>query len=222
MRFLTRAEVRPRFEGRTVAVVGSGPGILENRRGLVDGHEVVVRVNNYRCLDERTGRRTDVFYSFFGSSIHKTADELRRDGVALCMSKIPNAHAIESEWHRRNNKQIGVDFRPHFRRRESWWFCDTYIPTVAEFLVGFEMLGRHMPTSGFAAIIDVLSFDPAKVYLTGFDFFRSGIHNVSDRWRRKNEDDPIGHVPEAELAWLKRAAPTLAISCDPMLERLLA
>lgn len=222
MRFVTRHEARQRFEGRTVAVVGSGPGILGNPDGLVDGHEVVVRVNNYVCLNGQTGRRCDIFYSFFGSSIRKTAAELKADGVTLCMSKIPDAQPIESDWHRRNGKMIGVDFRPHFRRRRDWWFCDTYVPTVAEFMVSFDMLGRHMPTSGFAAIIDVLSFDPAHVFLTGFDFFRSGIHNLRDRHRPKNLDDPIGHVPEAELAWLKAAAPTLPITCDPALERLIA
>lgn len=225
MRFLTRAEVRPRFEGRTVAVVGSGPGCLDNPPGRVDGHEVVLRVNNYRTGDG-PGRRADVFYSFFGVSIRKTAEELRADGVTLCMSKIPDAdisqHGVDASWHRRQGKMIGVDFRPHFRRRADWWFCDAYLPTVEEFLAGFDLLGRHMPTSGFAAILDVLSFAPARVYLTGFDFFRSGIHNVSDPWRAKNLDDPIGHVPEAELAWLRANAARHPIACDPTLERLLA
>ena len=221
-RFLTLAECRPRFEGRTVAVVGSGPGVLGNPPGLVDGHDVVVRVNNYRLVGEATGRRCDVFYSFFGSSIRKEAAELRRDGVTLCMSKVPDAHAIESEWHRRNGKMIGVDYRPHYRRRADWWFCDTYVPTVEEFLVGFEMLGRRQPTSGFAAILAVLGLGPKRVHLTGFDFFRSAVHNVTAPWRAKNLDDPIGHAPERELAWLKAAAPGLPITCDPTLEALLA
>lgn len=222
MRFLARDELRPWFEGRTVVVVGSGPGILENPPGLVDSHDVIVRVNNYRCVDDRTGRRCDVFHSFFGTSIRKAASDLLSDGVRLCMSKVPDAHAIESEWHRRNGKMIGVDFRAHFQRRRGWWFCDTYVPTVAEFMVGFDLLGRHMPTSGFAAILDVLSFGPARVHLTGFDFFVSGIHNVTDPWRAKNRDDPIGHRPEAELEWLRGNAPRQLITCDPALEKLLA
>lgn len=202
MRFLDRSECQPVFEGKRIAIVGSGPGVLDNEPGFVDGHDVVVRVNNYRLVSPATGQRTDVFYSFFGTSIKKTAHELARDGVTLCMCKCPNAHAIESEWHRANGKMIGVDYRPHYERRASWWFCDTYIPTVEEFMVGFRLLGDHMPTTGFAAILDVLSFDPAEIYLTGFDFFRSGVHNVSDPWRVKNLDDPIRHEPERELAWL--------------------
>lgn len=218
MRFVTRSDVRPWFEGRAVAIVGSGPGSLDNEIGFVDAHDVVVRVNNYK-LRRQTGKRTDVFYSFFGASIRKEAIDLRRDGVRLCMCKCPNAHAIESVWHQRHRRMIGVDYRPHYERRRNWWFCDTYIPTVEEFLVPFEILGRHIPTTGFAAIHDVLSFAPASVYLTGFDFFRSGIHNVNERWRPGRPDDPIGHVPQLELQWLADNAEKHPVTFDSALQR---
>jgi hypothetical protein len=200
-RFVTRQEASSRFEGKAIAIVGSGPGVLQNKTRFIDSHEVVVRVNNYK-LSVPAGNRTDVFYSFFGTSIKKTKYDLKRDGVTLCMCKCPNAHAIESEWHRRRKQMIGVDYRPHYERRAEFWFCDTYIPTVEEFLVSFELLGRHIPTTGFAAILDILSFNPASVYLTGFDFYRSGIHNVDERWKGRNLDDPICHVPDRELQWL--------------------
>lgn len=216
MRFISRSDARRWFEGRRVAVVGSGPGVLQNVPGFVDGHDVVVRVNNYK-LSRAAGFRTDVFYSFFGRSIRKTVDELKRDGVTLCMCKIPNAHAIESDWHRRHDQMIGVDYRPHFERRKDWWFCDTYIPTVEEFRVSFDLLGGHVSTTGFAAILDVLSFAPASVFLTGFDFFRSGIHNVDERWRAGRNDDPIKHVPERELQWLARNASAHPVSFDTAL-----
>lgn len=217
MRFLDKAQVRPVFEGRSVAIVGSGPSSLANDPGFVDSHDVVVRVNNY-VLRGGTGRRTDVYYSFFGGSIRKTRDDLRADGVTLCMCKCPNAQPIESEWHRVNRKMTGVDFRWIYRLRESWWFCDTYVPSVADFLTTFELLDRHVPTTGFATIMDVLSFDPRSAYLTGFDFFRSGIHNLDQPWRRKNSDDPIGHVPERELGYLAAQIGRLPISFDPVLE----
>src|SRR5690348_6646488 len=204
MRFVDRSEARQRFEGRRVAIVGSGPGVPGNEPGFVDGHDVVVRVNNYK-LSKAAGFRCDVHASFFGSSIKKTADELKRDGVTFCLAKCPNAHAIESEWHRRNNKMIGVDFRPHYRRRKDWWFCDTYVPTIAEFMESFRALDCHVPTSGFAAIFEVLLANPRSVYLTGFDFFKSKIHNVNEPWVEKNLDDPIRHRPDLEIAWLKRA-----------------
>ena len=216
MHFVSRSEVLARFEGKNVAVVGSGPGVLDNEPGFVDGHNIVVRVNNYR-LSQQAGQRTDVYYSFFGNSIRKTVEELKRDGVTLCMCKCPDAHTVESEWHRTHDKMIGVDFRWIYRKRAPWWFCDTFIPSKDEFLATFELLGRHIPTTGFAAIIDVLSFNPRKIYLTGFDFFRSGLHNVNEPWSEKNNDDPIGHVPERELAWLVRNALRLPIMADQKL-----
>lgn len=216
MRFLSRPEVAQWFAGKSVAIVGSGPGSLGNRPGFVDSHEIVVRVNNFK-LTGQTGVRCDVFYSFFGSSIRKTKYELKRAGVKLCMCKCPNAHAIESDWHRRNNQMIGVDYRPHYERRKNFWFCDTYIPEVGEFMVGFNLLGGHVPTTGFAAILDVLSFEPKSVYLTGFDFFRSGIHNVNERWKSRNSDDPIRHVPELELKWLAENAALHPVTFDQAL-----
>lgn len=220
MRFLSRSEVRPWFEGRQVALVGSGPGVLGNPPGLVDGHEVVVRVNNYR-LSPAAGQRTDVFYSFFGLSIRKTAAELQADGVKLCLCKCPDGQPIESEWHRARGQMQGVDFRWIYRARAGWWFCDTCVPETEDFLRGFDLLGGHVPTTGFAAILDILKWGPRELYLTGFDFFTSGLHNVRDRWRRKNPGDPIGHVPEAELAWLRDNIARHPITADGALTALL-
>ena len=199
MRFLSKSDIRPLFEGKSVAIVGSGPGILGNRPGLVDSHDVVVRVNNYKIVDGRTGHRCDVYYSFFGKSITKTPRELLADGVKVCMAKCPNAHAIESGWHRIQGKMNGVDFRWIYQEREGWWPCDVYIPSEIDFLATFHMLGRRVPTTGFAAIVDILEFKPAELFLTGFDGFRSGIHNLDERWKARNSKDPIGHVPEREL-----------------------
>lgn len=200
--------------------MGSGPGSLQNEPGFVDSHEVVVRVNNYK-LSEASGQRCDVHASFYGSSIRKTAEELKRDGVTLCLAKCPDAHAIDSPWHVQRGKQFGVDFRPIYRRRAPWWFCDVYVPSTEEFLGGFEMLGKRIPTTGFSTILQVLSFEPAAIYLTGFDFFKSGKHNVDEPWRLKNPDDPIAHAPHRELDWLQNNHAALPLSFDPTLARMI-
>jgi len=219
MRFLTRPEVKARFDGKTVAIVGGGPSAAHNPVGFIDSHDIVIRINNYKTTGPRTGRRTDVFYSFFGSSIRKRAEELMADGVTLCMNKCPDAHPIESEWHRQHNKMVGVDFRPHFRRREGWWFCDTYIPTADEFLVGFNLLNKRMPTTGFAAILDVLSFKPKSIYLTGFDFYLTRMHNLNERWRPNNPGDPIAHHPKREQEWLVKNMGNYPLNVDPVMKR---
>jgi hypothetical protein len=218
---LDRAEVASFFTDKTVAIVGSGPGILENQEGVIDGHDVVLRANNYKIVSAVTGRRCDVFYSFFGNSIRKTSSELHADGVKLCMCKCPNAQPINSEWHAKNDKMTGVDFRWIYKLRENFWFCDTYIPSVDEFMVGYNLLGKHLPTTGFSAILDVLSFNPKYVFLTGFDFFLSGVHNVDKKWFKGDPLDPICHVPEVELDWLARNLNKHPIKLDRKLSNML-
>lgn len=221
-RFIDRDEMRQHIEGKFVALVGSGPSVLHNPAGFIDSHEVVIRVNNYKLTGPLTGKRTDIHYSFYGTSVRKRVDELKRDGVRLCICKCPNAQFMESEWHTKNGKMRGVDFRYIYEERRNWWFCDTYVPTVAEFVQSFDLLGGHVPTTGFAALLDVLSCNPANVYMTGYDFFQSRIHNVHERWRPNNPDDPIGHVPDGEREWFATHVENLPVTMDEALNKALS
>lgn len=214
--FVSRAYVEDFFRGKTVALVGSGPGSLDNPPGLIDSHDIVCRVNNHR-LFPATGFRTDCHYSFYGTSIKKTVEELQREGVQLCMCKCPDAKFMDSPWHVQHGKTQGVDFGYIYEARKDWWFCPTYIPSVEEFLKHFDLLGGHVPTTGFAALLDVLSCDPRHVYVTGFDFFSSGLHNVTERWKKANPSDPIGHVPEAEMKWFAKNFSHYPITMDARL-----
>jgi hypothetical protein len=216
----TREAVAAVLTGKTVALVGSGPGVLDNKPGFVDSHDVVVRVNNYKT-GPAAGARCDVFYSFFGSSIKKKSLHLQADGVKLCICKCPDAKFIDSAWHETNGKPHGVDFRYIYRDRADFWFCPTYVPTVEAFLVHFRLLGDHVPTTGFSALLDVLSYAPTSIYMTGFDFFQSGIHNVNETWRAGNPTDPIGHDPNAERAWFAANAARLPVTMDQLLEKAL-
>ena len=220
MRFCGRETVAAAFKDHTVAIVGSGPGVLDNAPGFVDSHDVVLRVNNYK-LTVQTGERTDVFYSFFGRSIRKTRDDLEADGVRLCMCKCPDAKFMESKWHRIKKKPRGVDFRYIYLERADWWFCDTFVPSVEDFMETFTLLGKHVPTTGFAAIHEVLKHDPRSVYITGFDFFSSGIHNLNEKWRAGDPSDPIGHAPQAELKWLAENMNRHPIAVDSALAAIL-
>lgn len=202
MNSATQNDLDACFENKRVVVVGSGPTVLNNEPGFIDGHDVVVRVNNYKT-GAAQGYRADVHYSFYGTSCRKTAAELKADGVRLCICKCPNAQALESAWHVKHGKMNGIDFRYIYRNREAFWFCKTYIPTVAEFLQSMSVLDGHIPTTGFAAILKVLESKPASLYVTGFDFFKSGLHNVDEKWRPGDPNDPIRHMPEKEKTWLK-------------------
>lgn len=195
--------------------------MVENPPGFVDSHDVVVRVNNYK-LGPEAGHRTDIHFSFYGASIRKSAAELKRDGVKLCWCKCPDAKFIESEWHRVNRKPNGVDFRYIYKDRRAFWFGPTYVPTREVMLGYFNMLGQRMPTTGFQALMEILASKPRHIYMTGFDFFGTGVHNVNERWRPGNPNDPIGHAPEVERQWLIDHIKELPMTTDPMLSTVIA
>lgn len=219
-RFVSFAEASERVRGKRVAVVGSAPSVLDNAPGFVDSHDVVCRVNNYRT-SEQAGHRCDIHYSFFGASIRKTAEELIRDGVKLLWCKCPNDRPLNCEWHERNNKLNGIDFRYIYDLRKDWWPCDVFVPTSHAFLEHFELLERHIPTTGFAAILDMIACEPKELYLTGFDWFTSGLHNVSEAWRPGDPNDPIGHRPDLEAQWLNWNAERFPLTFDTTLDDLL-
>ena len=96
------------------------------------------------------------------------------------------------------------------------------IVAAAIVVADLDLLGGHVPTTGFSAIHDVLRFRPAHVFLTGFDFFTSGVHNVNERHKPMNPDDPIGHVPDRECQWLAENLARHPIEADALLGRVLA
>lgn len=220
MRFIDFDEVRALFKGKTIAVVGSAPSVLDNDPGFIDSHDIVVRINNHKCGIAQ-GFKTDAHYAFYGTSIKRSSEDLRREGCRLCMCKLPNAKPLESKWHEANGKQNGIDFRYVYRNRASWWFTDTYIPSVESFMTKFELLDRHIPTTGFSAILDVLRCDIARAFITGFDFFSSGLHNVDENWRPGDPADPIGHRPVLEAQWLEANASRYPLTFDPVLTKIL-
>lgn len=199
------SDVAAALRGKRVAIVGSAPSVMLNKPGVIDGYDVVMRINNYK-LRPATGFRCDVHYSFYGTSITKHPVDLKRDGVKLCLCKLPNSKPLESAWHEERRKFEGIDYRYIYKNREAWWFCPVFVPDDERFLAKFELLGKHQPTTGFAGILDVVEAEPAEVFLTGFDFFTSAVHNVDERWVHKNTDDPICHRPDLEASWIKAHA----------------
>jgi hypothetical protein len=122
---------------------------------------------------------------------------------------------MSSAWHEKNGKEVGVDFRYIYRARERWWFCPTAVPSVEEFMAKVALLRGHVPSTGFAAVLDILACQPESVYITGFDFFASGIHNVNEAWRPGDPDDPIRHRPDLEAAWMRDNS--IRFTCDETL-----
>lgn len=224
VKFISYEECAGFFRGKSVALVGSGPSSIRNPHGLIDSFDLIVRVQNYRTkgFESVLGRRTDVHYSFYGTSVTKPREELIADGVKLCMCKCPDgALPFKSPWHMANAKPMGTDYRYIYSARASFWFCDTYAPTMDRFMQYLSVIQSedtrppyvgHQPTTGFACMLDLMSFDCSRVFVTGFDFFTSGIHNLNQRWEgtvqngvavSKNPTDPMRHRPDLEMLYVR-------------------
>jgi hypothetical protein len=203
--FIDFEYVKEFFKNKRVCLIGSGPSCFSNQGSVIDGYDIIVRVNNYvyEGHNRQLGHRTDVHYAFYGSSIQKTKEQLQNHGVKLCMCKCPNDKPFHSEWHIKNNKPYGVDFRYIYKKRACFWFCPTFIPTTEHFLKTFNMLGKHIPTTGFSAICDLKKTSLKELYITGYDFFKSKQHNGHQAWRDKNPDDPFKHMPNVEAQFVK-------------------
>jgi hypothetical protein len=204
--------VKERFKDKEVIIIGSAPSCLQNTRNFVESFDEIVRINNYKTkgIDKRgnhydytdkVGERTDYHFSFYGGSVKKTQADLRKIKAHLC--KCPNDVCHITEWAKQNGQIQGGDFRPLYRRREGFWVAPVYIPEKYHYLKLFRHLDDHVPTTGFYAIWEIMRCKPKRLYITGFDFFSSGVHNVDEKWKAGKKEDPICHVPEKEKEILK-------------------
>lgn len=195
------------FRGKRVVIFGSAPSALNNSARNIDKYDVIVRVNNYKTkgFELKVGSRTDVHYAFYGTSVRKTAEELKEDGVYLCMCKCPDAKVLDH--HKMvtfDSQNLGGDFRYIYKNRKNFWFTKTYVPEKLELEIIMSRLDGHMPTTGFAAIMTIMEANPKELYITGFDGFTSKLHNINEPWRDKSERiDPTCHNPDKELDYLK-------------------
>lgn len=199
VKYIAFSDVQKFFEGKKVAIVGSAPSCRDNEPGFIDSFDIVCRINNFKLFEE-TGYRTDVYYSYFGRAIRIEKSELKDTRLVMCKYPMGGIkHLVE--WGNYTPNSRGVDYEWVYEERKDWWFGNTYIPTMEAFVKYFNQLGHHIPTTGFSCILDVSQCD-CEIYLTGFDFFESGKHNVNETWIKGDPNDPIRHRPDLEKQWL--------------------
>lgn len=220
------------FKDKKVVIIGSAPsGAQYNHCNDIESYDEIVRVNNYktRGINNRgkpydytgsLGVRTDYHYSFYGGSIRKTPEELRADGIKGHLCKCPNDECHVTKWHEKTNQRHGGDFRPIYRRRKNFWIAPVYIPEKEHYMKLFNILEKHVPSTGFACIWEIIQCKPKQLYITGFDFMKTPVHNVDEPWLKGNPNDPIGHSWNMEAHIFKKWAFKYDfIKMDPVLRR---
>ncbi len=210
-------EIETLIKGKRVVVLGSAPSVLNNDGKNIDSYDIVVRVNNFKIdgFEDKVGRKLDIYYSFFGRSIKKENDELKRHGLKFIMCKYPNEEFLS---HTGGIPKAGISdgCKWVYELRKDWWQFPLWIPKMKYFKQNFEKIFR-IPTTGVSAILDVLRFEPKELYVTGFDFMTSGYHNTDEKWN----DGDGNHNHAAEMYLIASLKNKGAIKCDNHIENLI-
>jgi hypothetical protein len=183
--------------GSTLAIVGNAGYLAELEQGKrIDGHDLVLRMNNFRTrgFERQVGGRCDIFLSGFCRDVDFTRPGLRQ--TRLVVSSIPaNFRKLpERQIHTRGGEWITAGLLAMHR-------MVAYVPDVDEFYRHLRRIGRY-PTTGAAAILLALGPLAAvcpRVFITGFSFFDGPTHYFSSR-----QIVPRNHDICTERMWLRQ------------------
>lgn len=202
-------EIKNIIENKKVLILGSGPTVTNLKSKFMEKYDIIVRMNNYKFFN--SCKRIDIYYSYFGRNIKKTAYDLQHDNIKYLMCKYPNTDFRE---HNNGAAQPGIsgDFRKTYNRKGQYFDLTNipyYIPSLEHFKENYELLNR-IPTTGMSAILDILRMNPKEVYISGFDFFKSKIHNINEKWTEGDGN----HDHQAEEKLVKDLIINDKIKCD--------
>jgi len=193
--------------GKTVAVVGPARTLLGTRRGpYIDGHDLVVRFNDAfdflhgADLLADAGERTDILYCNPVILKQTLTRGRTRPGLAyvVCtnnsLSFVPDADDL---LHESSATQLRVVY-------------------AASAMLS-KWLDGNWARTGMIAILDLLSFDVRRVFITGMTFYHGGGHLLAPASRelhpQQNRDGTAsrspsgqGHDSYLELAVMKELA----------------
>jgi hypothetical protein len=224
-----RGDVDPAYSrlvrGKTIAVVGPARTLLGRNQGAhIDAHDLVVRFNDTFDLPSRPGMaadvggRTDILYCN-QVVLKQTIDRASRQ---------PGLQYIVCT---NNSLSFSVDNEPRLARRAPTpplRVVHAPSATLSAWLRG------NWARTGMVAILDLLSFDVRRLFITGMTFYHGGGHVLAPESRElhplKNRDGSSsqsrsgqGHDSYLELEIMKVLAREYAqvIEVDETLATLL-
>lgn len=208
--------VHPEWRGASLAIVGNAGYLRDLSQGaLIDGHDLVLRMNNFQTagLERHVGKRTDIFFSTFWHDVRLESEAQRK--AKWLIASVPNNFRKRPEIHHRHGERITAGLLKLGRR-------EVYAPDEACFARRFQQLGRQ-PTTGAMALflaVDLLLPVCGRVHVTGFSFFQGRSHYFSNQ-----RIVPSNHDPETEIRVLgELLAPHVAagrITVDPLMAQYL-
>lgn len=158
----------------SLAIVGNAGYLAGLDQGpRIDGHDLVLRMNNFRThgFERQVGRRCDIFLTGFCQDVEFSRPELR--STQFILSSIPaNFRKLPvMKIHTRGGEWVTAGLIAMGRRV-------AYVPDVDDFAGRIRQIGRY-PTTGAMAILlalEQLAGVCSNVYITGFSFFDGPTH----------------------------------------------
>ena len=208
----TIGRYRHYLKGKKVCIVGPAPKIIGNSYGkVIDSYDVVVRLNNgYTFCDKYgvdIGTRNDIIYQTAIPKLGRGTTmpiETLQDNVKWVCCSFPD------EKHREKIcnfiKHVDNRIPIHIMDKDRWGVLASSIGEQVE-------KGSIPPTTGLAAIFDLLDYDIEKLYITGFTFFK--VKKKRERvYYRGYSENPANETPsnlkdtkhnfKAELRYFKK------------------
>jgi hypothetical protein len=156
----------------SVAVVGNAGYLAGMEQGeRIDGHALVVRMNNFRTagFEPAVGSRCDIFLANFFKDIDFDRPEVGR--AAFVASSVPNnfTKSDAAGLFHRHGEHIAAGME-RMKRKE------VFVPPPAIFRDSQALCGG-MPSTGFMAVRLVLGEIRCRtIFLAGFSFFHGRQH----------------------------------------------
>jgi hypothetical protein len=154
--------LRSELHGRSVAIVGSSPRLLESENGdLIDSHDVVIRFNDARIagLDRHAGCRTDI--RFVGCTIKERHEDFfgALDEGSIVITNELNIGKIPTAGIRRL-----IYIRFNILKR-AFPLADSMMQS------DFSARGSKVPRTGFSLLVYILASDTGirKLSLFGME-----------------------------------------------------
>ena len=175
---------REYLKDKKVCIVGPAPSIIgSNQKDLIESYDTVVRLHKSIPVPEErvidVGLRTDIFYHCM--------NQLPLVGGPIDFAYLQNAiEFIASPYP--NIVPFNRDIA-HFNKMNKGKLKTHIINKDLYLKFSKEMNTR--PNSGTSAIIDLLSFDIAELYITGFTFFKGGYDKT---YRNQSEEQVMAHI----------------------------
>jgi hypothetical protein len=207
-----RAEV----QRASLAIVGNAGYLSElEQGGRIDGHDLVLRMNNFRVagFEREVGKRTDIFLTTFHGDVD--LNNAVMGDARLIVASVPYNFA---KCRRRGLQQRHGEFIVRGMRRMVR--REVFVPDTDYFAAAKQVIGRY-PSTGAMALLLALDFllpVCGAIFVTGFSFFEGRGH-----YFHPGRVTAANHDPEREREFLRqRLTPHLAsarVTLDERMEK---